>query len=826
MSAILQRGARAVAASLCLSTLLVACGGSGEPTAPNALNSPNVLTAGSRATRLAVAPPAPAVGTVTAGNLSGISVAAMVQTAQRRISRTVFEYDYRLTLHNTGAPRIGVRVDLVGAGAGTTIVQPRVDAGTLPGGNTTPADTITLRHDRALPFLPAQLAWAVNAPGVVAGTAAVGAALANANVSVTDVSGAAVCAEPRVVTNGTGGFTCTVQAGRVAPFVVVVTEPFGAFPPMVSIVASTPAPGTALITNATPLTTAIVAQLAPQGNALAVVANPALVDLAALARTTANVLAQLGPVLTALGVPAGYDPFSTPIQAATPTQAGNTADQVIEMLRFTTVNGVSMVSTVDNPAGGVPVAGPNTANPPVLPAPVPDAVALADAMRQITQSMNDCFALPVAQRVLAVDLTIPASAGGAEVTGMAPACRAFAHVTYVHNGFRVGQRLFGLLHDARMVGAAFSLPELMRFTDDTTPANRDQAVLNLRYVDANGVTGNLIEVAEKLPGTATVAHPTDWWLRGNQQPVDTVVRAYVRRSDQRVPTPGVAPFGGVGPSRFESGIEIFVNKDGPGSTGLRAARIKGPGLPAAGVVLTRPNPAFITDQNWLNILRKDGITDPAQTPFASSANIFKLHRTRGVAGADASLTAANPFAGSNNNTDFPDWAHPLDYGALVGTPTEGYIDLAALKAHSAYTLEIFYDGEAAPRHVLPKTILTPVVAATFARNLEWIAFDAATLRYLDPADARAAVQSTMDLAWTANPFAETVGSAGVYTFAPGLSILDAVVPVVRGATTGTAVAPAGFQFPALTGNGTSGRTLQLRYRMLDGSYKDSVSRFN
>jgi len=33
-------------------------------------------------------------------------------------------------------------------------------------------------------------------------------------------------------------------------------------------------------------------------------------------------------------------------------------------------------------------------------------------------------------------------------------------------------------------------------------------------------------------------------------------------------------------------------------------------------------------------------------------------------------------------------------------------------------------------------------------------------------------------------------------------------------------------FTALSSDGTSSRNLQLRYRMLDGSYKDSTSRYN
>jgi hypothetical protein len=122
-------------------------------------------------------------------------------------------------------------------------------------------------------------------------------------------------------------------------------------------------------------------------------------------------------------------------------------------------------------------------------------------------------------------------------------------------------------------------------------------------------------------------------------------------------------------------------------------------------------------------------------------------------------------------------------------------------------------------------MVAPVIPATRAVNLQWIDLTPATLRYLDPADALAAEQATIKLAWTANPYAETVNNAGVYTFGDGLAVEDAIVPVARGATSAVAGAP-GPNFRALTDDGTSWRTIQLRYRMLDGSYKDTTSRFN
>lgn len=763
-----------------------------------------------------------AVGSTTGGSVAGLSVDSLTLVAERRITRTVFEYDYRLRVANAGGPLVGVTVALVGTGAGTQVVDGTALAGTLAAGAVAAtSDTITIRQDRTKTLQLDQLSWHFAVAPVIQGTAAVGAALANATVEVTDRTRSPACFESPIYTDSLGSFTCTVRPGLAAPLLVVVRDAFQAYQPLVSIVDSLPPAGTALVTNATPLTTAIVSQLAPNGNALALRDDPSLIDLAKLATIKANVLAQLQAVLAALNVPAGYDPFTTPIVAATPNQPGNTADHILEMLRFSTVNGINRIGTIDNP-GGVALAG--LAPGAVLPAPSPGALALGSTMQLMTNAFNACFALPVNQRALAVNTSIPVNQGGSEVTSLGAACQNIWHADYRNSGFRSGQRHFGLLRDNAMVGAAFSLPEIMLFRDDTTAVDNDVAVLNFRFVDANGISSNIIEVARKLPGSATAQHPSDWWLHGNRGVVDATVRPVTRRSEQLVATPGIAPFQNTSASRFEAGLDFFVNKDGPGSIGLRAVRATGPGLPPAGLVLTRPDPSIVTDQNWMNIRRKDGLTDPASATFSgNNGNNFLLQRTRAITGTDAFVMRPNPNAGNTTNV-FPNWAHPLDYG-LSPTNSE-FIDFAQLNTGTVYTYEYFYDGETAPRHIETKSILAPVTPATYAANLQWNELTAETRRYLSTTDPLAQPQTVMNLSWVANPFAETVGSAGVYTFNGSQVVNDAIINFPRGATSAQAVAPVGVPFPALTDTGTSGRNIQLRYRMLDGSYKDTLTRYN
>jgi len=670
------------------------------------------------------------------------------------------------------------------------------------------------------------------AAATIGGTVAVGAALAGANVAVTDSSGASVCSEANIVTSGIGAYSCTLMAGKSAPFLIVVTDPTGAHAPLVSIGTTTPASGDSLVLNATPLTTAIVSQLAPDKSALSVVANPSLIDKTALASVTSKVLAQLADVLSALGAPAGYDPFSSVITASTASVSGNSADKIIDLLSFSVVNGVPTVGTIDNPAAGVPLADASSATATKLPLPSNSALGLADALKLLSASLQKCFALPAAQRVTSSDTSVPQNVGGPRVTGFAADCSDIVHADYLHNGYDRGQAFYGSLTNDAMTGAVFSLPEVLQFIADSTSAGSDRAIVNLRYLDKNGLAGNLISVARKIPSSTTTAHATDWWLYGNQQPVDTRIEAFVRRSEQLAPNPGTGVFAFAGTSRFESGLNVYINKDGPGSAGLRAARVKGPGLPPAGLVLTPLGSSICSNQTWMNIRRKDGNTGPsAATPSdASDGNIFRMQRTRGLSGTDATTVRPNPNAGNNDNTGYLDWAHPLDYGAALGATN--YIDFSQLKAFSLYSIEMFYTGETAPRYTFNKTLLTPILPATTGGSLQWILLDAATRNALDPAKPQAAAAASLNLGWTTNTYSEPIRSAGVYTWSSAGNVNQGLVAVAKGATSAVATAPtvsgcnAGTQFPALTSDGSSGRIFQLRYGVLDGSYKDSFTLYN
>ncbi|MEO7851781.1 MAG: hypothetical protein ABIR94_05925, partial [Rubrivivax sp.] len=330
------------------------------------------------------------------------------------------------------------------------------------------------------------------------GTVAIGAAVAAAVVSITNIAGMSACEQSALASDANGDFDCTLKPGMTAPFIVVATDPSGGVQPMVSALTDTPAAGQTSVVNVTPLTTAIVGQLSSDDSALAVVADPTLLDTARLESIKANVLAQLAPVLAALGVPAGFDPFATPLVAATAGRDGDSGDRLIEAVRITSVNGQLAMAPVDQPDAIVQVADAGTTTVATVAAPIVGADTQAGT-RRIAQALNACFALPVDQRVLAKDDSIALSAGGPEVTDAAAACDGIVDDDgFLNGGYNAGQYFYALLNDTAMVGANFSAPETMLLLPDFDGPGAHRAVVNMRYRDANGTAGNIITVARRL----------------------------------------------------------------------------------------------------------------------------------------------------------------------------------------------------------------------------------------------------------------------------------------------------------------------------------------
>ncbi|WP_402718082.1 hypothetical protein [Janthinobacterium rivuli] len=121
---------------------LCACGGPNDPTQAPA---PKVMLAAE-------------TNVQAAGDLE---VTLLEKVAEQRVSRTAWDYTYRVHIRNNGVETASnVQAVLASAPAGSTIIDGEVLAGNIGAGATvTPTDTITLRIERNIPFQSAGLTW-------------------------------------------------------------------------------------------------------------------------------------------------------------------------------------------------------------------------------------------------------------------------------------------------------------------------------------------------------------------------------------------------------------------------------------------------------------------------------------------------------------------------------------------------------------------------------------------------------------------------------------------------------------------------------------------
>jgi Subtilase family len=158
-----------------VSFYLVACGGGGgeQPVSTTSDMSDLLAVESQLGTK--------GVGAVTQSNgPAQVSVTGLTKIAERRVSRTVFEYDFKVVVSNLGQSVSNVNLTLSTVGAGSSIVQGTLQAANL-GSNTsiTLSGLVTVRHDRLIPFETTQWQWNVSS-GAAAYTPSVGIILTGA----------------------------------------------------------------------------------------------------------------------------------------------------------------------------------------------------------------------------------------------------------------------------------------------------------------------------------------------------------------------------------------------------------------------------------------------------------------------------------------------------------------------------------------------------------------------------------------------------------------------------------------------------------------------
>ncbi|EHP44484.1 hypothetical protein OR16_02285 [Cupriavidus basilensis OR16] len=564
------------------------------------------------------------------------------------------------------------------------------------------------------------------AKSTLQGTAASGAFMANALVTVYDADGKVVGSN---AADSNGHFEFDVSAFR-APFAVVATGSSGGDQlTYVSVLATKPANGSATV-NVTPLTTAVAALLVG-GNPLDLTKASVLGSKASSAQVQ-QIVGLLRSVLANVTSDAGldptaFDPISTPL-----SKQGEGADSVLDVIRVTlTTSGAKLTSTgaviTDNNAAHEVLLTPDSLASPPSALPKPEVKTNAATFEGIRAALQACFALDPAAR-----------ADGASVLG---ACSTAFSSDYLNNSYTARDDLFALLAASDMKGARFEAPVVL--FNSTNTQNQATALVRLPFVRTDKSTDHLTRVV-------TNRAPGGWQLTGNQRKYEAAVTRRISKVTELNPqsAQGIV-------SRYESSLRLLLNPARGLGVNVQLVRVTGPGLPNAGVILSRSRVCGsfnnLVIQNLAGSLTY--ATDDPVLPNQTINNSGQSSSTVVLAATaiDSSQAVKWSELSSGGNTYL---SAALSDSAIESLPAHGRYKFevwnrnvdTSYKTSLAAADDTFYVTSSG-------SVLTPSVLA----RQTWNSIDAGSLDFVTTGGSKTAAQSGTRISWTQN--AETVDRA-------------------------------------------------------------------
>ncbi|QDL53298.1 hypothetical protein [Rhodoferax aquaticus] len=378
-------------------------------------------------------------------------------------------------------------------------------------------------------------------------------------------------------------------------------------------------------------------------------------------------------------------------------------------------------------SNSVTVKGLGGAAPAALPTPtipLSDLVSL-DAWRN---QVNNCLALPPAQRA-------SYSGGAYTFLGACASVTGFSNA-YKHNGYTLSQTWGARLLDGIPAGAVMAYPEILTFLKNL--ATDDIALVRLSYASPVG-GGSYIETARKISG--------QWAIDGNQRNYDASVSVALQRQEDVSTNPWKTGGVSVGKSSaYSSRMYFRFNQSGPNGSDVYAVRVKGPGLPSAGLVFARSSACGTGD--YLAFYSNDGGL-PAATlatqPTSSTGNGWNVD----VAPLGSVYTGSSFYN---------DWRGTYD---RFNSTAQTAVDLSTIPEFASYAWEVFtVTGGSTPFASFNSRITTRPVAAAEGSKMQWANFSSASREYANPSvSVKAGELTSVNLAWTLPAGAPMVRSA-------------------------------------------------------------------
>ena len=604
----------------------------------------------------------------------------------------------------------------------------------------------------------------------VSGTAAYGAPLANASITVQDSTGKTVTA-----TADSAGLYRALVTGFTSPLLVTAIGNSGdAVRTYRALMSATVAAGITGHANVTPLTDAIVAMASSDGKSpeeFADVAKLKGIDPDRLAKAVSALAAIIKDVAADLGV-ANFDPLTAEFKADRSSGGDKLLDTIKVSIDSSGVSLRNVAIPLDTDAAGAPAAATvvikdvATAVAGALPkSVVTDSATLVDTW---VAQVNKCLALPQASRVSTDSADMPIALLGdcANISGFAN--------NYKRNGYTLLQYWGNQLRNVLPDGATINPPEVQGYLKNV--AGEVLAIVRISYSSPKG-TGSYFEVARKVGAV--------WSVEGNQRKYDASIGFRVfRRTDVSTNhyVPSFGPDKGKDVGNFSAYLTSFrlsFNQSGPNGADVYAIRVKGPGLPVLGLVMARSSACGTGD--YMSFYSNNGVI-----PAAPAVNsIFPLVTTS--AGNTYEIGLA-PFGRDFTGSDF--------YNEYRGRNSDGTpstrvgnsiapapVDVTTIPELAAYTFEVFKAGSTAVADTFIVRNVAKPFAVDFVAKLPWATQSDGNLKFADPTAAFTGELSSAALSWTTPVGAPWVTSA--YLFGSGND--TSTTPVFRRMNMGSPV---------------------------------------
>jgi hypothetical protein len=422
----------------------------------------------------------------------------------------------------------------------------------------------------------------------LSGTAAAGAPLDGATITVKDATGAIV----GTTTAGTdGSFKLSFDPkGFTAPFVISASGTLGAgAETFISVSPNAPTAGTTQTVNVTPVTNAIASRISSSGNPLDLFDNitsqKGNISSTNVSSTESAFRTFLADHLGSVGLNSSFNLINDVYSSSFDKLLDNVKFDVSPSGLITVISSAGQAindlaaSNTTPSAGTVAViaAGnnPTSADKANIPAPSSNSNVIGiDVLETIRTSLNTCMQLPTASRATSTE------------------CSKYIISDYKNDGKTLLQE-FGTggsidFTSSDNDGMVFKKPEILRQIDMTKDAEIVQ--VRLTGLRKDGTTREVVSIAKNNVSGAG----TGWKLTGNGRDYYTFINSAVTKRISQ----------GVSTSRYESDLNIYFGSNSSVSSSVSYVKVSGPGLPSGGLYL-RPK----TGCDFLTITPpKSGVT--------------------------------------------------------------------------------------------------------------------------------------------------------------------------------------------------------------------------